>query len=187
MNIFKNIYLCLIVICLIIATGNTKNNLPGSNTLNKTNKNKSLETNLIGTHIGQHTPDFNLKDLDGKYYNLKKFENKKVVLLDFWATWCKPCKHYMTETQSFNTLFSKRGLKVIAINVEGNANEVSHYIHSYNFTFTVLLDSGNWKAKTIQLFKINSIPTYILIDKKGIIRYNGHPDEMSTNIIAKYL
>ncbi len=141
----------------------------------------------IGPNVGQVAPDFTLRDLEDNDITLSSFRGSKVVLLDFWATWCNPCVNFMPLTQSHHDEYANLGLKVLAINIEGNKNLVQSFMSQNSYTFTCLLDSGNWGAYTIGLYQINSIPRNVLIDVEGIVRFDGHPSELSTDLIENHL
>ena len=166
---------------LILNNNNSSDSNSNSDTNDNSNSNSSPGT------VGTAAPDFTLNDFDGNSVTLSSFKTNKTVLIDFWATWCGPCVTSMPHTQELHEKFKNRGLEVLAVNIEGNRANVSNFMANNNYTFTVLLDSGNWSATTIDLYNVNSIPRAIIIDKGGIIQYNGHPTYISTNMIVSNL
>lgn len=110
---------------------------------------------------------FELKGLDGELYQLSDYQGK-VVLVNFWASWCPPCIQEIPSMLRLEKSFSKRPFKVIAINVEEQKRKVSYQIKRNNMNFTVLLDP---KSKTFKQWQVKILPTSFIVDKKGTIRY----------------
>ena len=115
--------------------------------------------------INSKAPDFTLKDLAGKNVSLSSFRGK-VVLLNFWATWCPPCRD---EMPSFNKLYhelNKRGLEIIAVSTDGSVSGVKSFVEKIKVDFPVLSDADRTISKQYRVF---SMPTTFLIDKTGKI------------------
>jgi len=109
-------------------------------------------------------PDFSLKDLDGRKVGLKQFRGK-VVLLNFWTTWCSPCKEEMPPLETLHQQFKKKNFVLLAISVDyGEVKPVKEFIDKHHYTFPVLLDP---KCEVLDLFQVKGIPTTFIIDKKG--------------------
>jgi len=109
-------------------------------------------------------PDFSLKDLNGKKVELKKFRGK-IVFLNFWATWCSPCKEEMPHMEALYQQFKEKNFVLLAISVDYEGiKPVKEFINKYQYPFPVLLDP---KCETLDLFEVKGIPTTFLIDKKG--------------------
>ena len=111
-------------------------------------------------------PDFQLQDLNGQTISLSDFQGKP-VLLNFWATWCKPCVSEMPYLQEINDEWSSKGLVLIAINVGDSTSEVEEFMQNHNLSLPVLLDT---KQVVSQRYSIRYFPTSFLIDKDGIIQ-----------------
>ena len=113
------------------------------------------------------TATFNLKTLDNKFLSLSEFQGS-YVLVNFWATWCKPC---VREIPSLNNLYKKfkdKNFEIIAINIGQNAEVVNNFINTTSpIDFIILLDEN------IDLvgWKVEAIPTTFLVDDKGTIIY----------------
>ena len=113
---------------------------------------------------GKQEIDFTLNDLDRKTYNLKSFKGK-VVLIDFWATWCPPCREELPTIQKLHQQFKDKGLVVLGVNDE--KPEVARaFVQKNNFTFPVLIDDQNAVSKQYQ---VEAIPTVLIINKEGVI------------------
>lgn len=117
------------------------------------------------TLINSRAPDFTLKDMAGKNVSLSAFKGK-VVLLNFWATWCPPCR---AEMPAFNKLYNEqksRGFEVIAISTDRSVSSVKDFLEKHKVSFPVLFDGDRTAAK---LYRVFSMPTTFLIDRNGTI------------------
>ncbi|MBI5641535.1 MAG: TlpA family protein disulfide reductase [Nitrospirae bacterium] len=110
-------------------------------------------------------PDFSLKDLNGKSVSLSSFKGK-VVLLNFWATWCPSCKAEMPSLNSLYNEMKPRGLEIVAVSTDKSLNDVKGYLSKKGLDFLVLMDESRSVTKQ---YKVFSLPTTFLIDKNGII------------------
>lgn len=109
--------------------------------------------------------DFSLKDLSGDTKQLSDYRGK-VVFLNFWATWCGPCRTEMPSMERlYNTLKSK-GFEIVAVNQGEREKTVSRFITDYDLTFDVLLDGSQ---EIGSMYGARSIPTTYLIDRNGMI------------------
>jgi len=106
--------------------------------------------------------DFTLSDLQGKSWRLKDLQGK-VVLVNFWATWCPPCRKEMPDLQSLYVRFQEQGFVVLAISDEETA-KVTPFIAERAITYPVLLDPGR---KVNGLFQIEGIPKSFVYDRNG--------------------
>jgi len=116
--------------------------------------------------VGKLAPDFQLPNLEGQAMSLSDFRGKP-VLVNFWATWCPPCRAEMPYLQQVYEEWSYKGLVVLAINIGESPPTVKDFIQSGNFSFPVLLDINQDIALE---YNIRGIPTTFLIDKDGIIQ-----------------
>jgi thiol-disulfide isomerase/thioredoxin len=89
----------------------------------------------------------------------------KVVLVDFWGTWCGPCVAKLPELQPLHEKYAERGLAIIAIHSANSADSCEEFIREHKFTFPVAIDSGT----TAEEFAISAWPTYFLIDRAGTV------------------
>ncbi len=120
---------------------------------------------------GQPAPDFELMTLDGKTAVLEDYAGD-VILINFWATWCPPCKAEMPAINAFYEANQEKGLTVLGINAQEDRGTVSKFIATSGFTFPILLDSAGNVARQ---FQVNSYPTTIIVDRTGTIQtiHNG--------------
>jgi peroxiredoxin len=114
----------------------------------------------------QKAPDFRLEDLEGRKIGLKDFKGK-VVFLNFWATWCNPCKEEMVSIERLHQTFKEKDFIFLTISVDFEGRKpVKEFINKKNYTFIVLLDP---KYEVLDLYKVQRIPTTFIIDKTGKI------------------
>lgn len=124
----------------------------------------SIETAGSGIAVGVKAPDFELKTLDGKSVKLSDLQGKKVIL-NFWATWCPPCKAEMPEMQKYHEKIGDDAV-ILAVNIDPQL-KVQEFIDDMGITFTIPLDTDD----TVNtMYQVISIPTTYFIDTKGIIR-----------------
>ena len=122
----------------------------------------SLQT----VQVGRPAPEFRLADLQGKLVSLEQFKGK-VVVLDFWATWCGPCRFSMPELEKIRHEYGS-SLTVLAINLQEPLEQVREYVQSRGLTSTVLLDQD---GRVGRAYRSDAIPMQVLIDKEGIVRH----------------
>ena len=106
--------------------------------------------------------DFTLTELDGKKWTLKE-QRGKVVLLNFWATWCPPCRKEMPDLETLYKQFKDQGLVILAISDE-DADKVRPFIAEQKVTYPILLDPGR---RVNELFQIEGIPKTFVYDRNG--------------------
>ncbi len=126
---------------------------------------------------GEPAPDFSLPDRSGRSYSLANFRGRP-LLIDFWATWCGPCRKTMPEVQRLHEQYGRQ-LQVVGINIEGNSPDVLGYLDEGGYTFPVLFDSGNWDSIVALSYGVSSIPRTFLLDRIGRVLYVGHPRGLS--------
>ena len=118
--------------------------------------------------VGKTAPDFALTDLNDKPQRLSDFRGK-VVFLNFWATWCKPCREEMPSMEVLHKNFEKDGLVILAVSIDRvtTTKDIPPFIKGMNLTFPVLIDS--W-GKTDKPYKRMGVPETFIIDQQGVIR-----------------
>jgi tetratricopeptide (TPR) repeat protein/thiol-disulfide isomerase/thioredoxin/outer membrane lipoprotein-sorting protein len=138
---------------------------------------KTLEAASLAS-IGKLAADFTLPDLDGNEVKLSSLRGK-VVLLDFWATWCVPCRQQMPEFQRIHREFAGKDVVVLALDVNEPLGTVAEYIDKEKFTFPVLLANG---TDVMDRYGVHAYPTTFAIDKNGLVadvNVGGDPDSAS--------
>lgn len=118
--------------------------------------------------VGKIAPDFELPDLVDKDVRLSDFRGK-VVFLNFWATWCKPCREEMPSMEVLYKNFERDGLVVLAISIDRvtTKKDIPPFVKSLNLTFPILIDS--W-GQTDKRYKLMGVPETYIIDQQGVLR-----------------
>ncbi|XID92714.1 TlpA family protein disulfide reductase [Paenibacillaceae bacterium WGS1546] len=116
--------------------------------------------------IGYAAPAFKLTGLDGKTHELKKMRGKPVVL-NFWASWCGPCRDEAPAFDKLNRLYGDR-VQIVAVNLTAtdSAQAAKTFARDYGFTFPVVLDTD---GKVAAAYAIRPIPTTVFVDSRGMI------------------
>ena len=127
---------------------------------------KPVETAAnIGVTVGNIVPGVMLAGLDGTQ---KSFgEAGKITVINFWATWCPPCKEEMPELDKFSSQY-RDTVAFYAVNIQEPGDTVSSFLRQHKYTMPVYLDSDGTVAK---LFRVRAIPTTIVADKTGLIKF----------------
>lgn len=120
----------------------------------------------VGLERGNLAPDFELNTLDGEAVNLSDFKGER-VLLNFWGTWCPPCRAEMPDMQKFHEESDVVILAVDALETEKSVDSVHNFVEEFGVTFRVLLDE---KSNILTMYGIQSFPTTFLIDSGGKIQ-----------------
>ncbi|OGW56802.1 MAG: hypothetical protein A2Y48_10665 [Nitrospirae bacterium RIFCSPLOW2_12_42_9] len=109
--------------------------------------------------------DFTLKDINNRNISLKNFRGK-IVILNFWATWCGPCRQEMPSMERLHQQFKDRGLVILAIASGDDTKSVNSFITKYNLTFPALIDKD---LEVTDIYKVWALPTTYFINSKGQI------------------
>lgn len=121
-----------------------------------------------GPEIGKRAPDFTLQDINGKTVSLSSLRGK-VVMLNFWATWCPPCQAELPEIQRAYNFYRKRpdDVAMLLVDVGESRNKVNSFLKEKGYNLPVALDPPSEAAN---LYLVRGIPTTFFIDRDGIIR-----------------
>ncbi len=116
--------------------------------------------------LGGPAPDFWFETAQGQATSLSELEGK-IVLINFWATWCNPCKTEMPYIQQIYDEWPEEELVMLAINVGDSSDDVASFMQSNSLSFPVLLDS---QGEAATRYGIPGFPTTLFIDKKGLLQ-----------------
>ena len=112
-------------------------------------------------------PNFTLKSLTGKNLKLSEMTGN-VVLLNFWASWCGPCREEMPLLNALHNKYEPLGFTVLGVNVEEDVKNARGFLKDFPVDFPILLDSDN---KVSKQYKVIAMPTTVVIDRDGNVRY----------------
>jgi thiol-disulfide isomerase/thioredoxin len=126
---------------------------------------KLLELGISATDKKTESIDFELEDMNGNLRTLSSYRGK-LVFLNFWATWCGPCRIEMPSMQRLYNELNKDGFEIIAVDLMEDKKVVNKFLDQHNLTFPVLLDK---KGDVGALYGVRNIPTTYLIDRDGYI------------------
>ncbi|SDR10651.1 peroxiredoxin family protein [Virgibacillus salinus] len=130
---------------------------------------ESEGNNKVGLEIGNMAPDFELTTLKGKTVKLSDFRGQR-VLVNFWATWCPPCRAEMPDMEKFH---QNKDITILAINLtetESTKSDVSDFVEKFELTFPILMDET---VEVANQYQIQPIPTSYMIDSNGIIQFKA--------------
>ena len=114
---------------------------------------------------GVDAPDFELEFLDGERRALSEFRGN-VVFLNFWATWCPPCRQEMPSMQALHERYAESGLAVLAVDLQEADATVRKFVDDFHLSFSILLDT---EGRIGGMYGVRSIPTTYIIDRKGMV------------------
>jgi len=117
--------------------------------------------------ISDEAPDFTLKSLKGDNLRLEEYRGQ-VVLINFWASWCGPCRQEMPLLDRLHHRYEDTGFTVLGVNVEGDPKPAQEIVDKTKVTFPVLIDRDQ---RVSELYDLEAMPSTIVVDRDGVIRY----------------
>lgn len=122
-------------------------------------------TDSFAFSVGEKAPDFSLKDMSGRNVSLSSFKGR-VVLLNFWATWCPSCKDEMPTLNRVYKELKSSGLEVVAVSSDYSLDSLRDYLARNHFDFNILFDE---KRDVTRKYGISFLPITVLIDRNGLV------------------
>ena len=116
--------------------------------------------------VGDKAPDFELVDLEGNKQRLSDYKGEG-VFLNFWGTWCGPCKKEMPYMESQHNAFEEKGVRILAVNIQESDLKVKAFRDQYGLTFPIAIDKDK---SVLEAYNVIPLPTTFLIDKDGKIK-----------------
>ena len=121
-------------------------------------------------------PNFALQSNGGAKVSSAQYKGD-VVMINFWATWCVPCRTEMPKLEALYQRYNKLGFKLLAVNVENNPEGVKKWLAETPVSFPVLFDT---KSEVSKLYKVETMPTTVIVAKDGTMRYIHHGYQAGT-------
>lgn len=126
---------------------------------------QTLQAAEVGTEVGLEAPNFTLKDINNKELKLSDYRGRK-VFLNFWASWCPPCRMEMPDMQKLHEKYGEE-LVILAVNIGESKATALNYMMENKLNFKVLLDQNK---NTAQKYLVRGVPTSYFLDQEGIIK-----------------
>ncbi|MCF7740682.1 MAG: TlpA family protein disulfide reductase [Candidatus Marinimicrobia bacterium] len=182
----------VLIVSMILIMGCSKQEQT-EQTGQKTEQSKASAQNntMQEKFIGSEAPEFELETLSGEKVTLDQFEGK-VVLLNFWATWCPPCKKEIPDLDKMHSEHKSRGLEVVGITLNsGTPEKIQQFVNNNDMNYHVLTGEQKYTMNLAKKYdNITGIPTSFVIDRDGVVRHKWvgpRSKEQFMKIINKYL
>ncbi len=135
---------------------------------------------LLNTAVGKPFTDFEMNTPEGKPMKISDYAGKqKAVLIDFWASWCGPCRAAMPELKKIYAEYHAKGFEIVGVSLDGQEDRWKAAIKDDGLTWPHMSDLKGWNCAGAGLYGVRSIPALVLIDAKGtIVARNIHGDEL---------
>lgn len=119
---------------------------------------------------GQAAPDFALKSSSGENLRLSEYRGD-VVMVNFWATWCGPCRQEMPLLDELYSRYERVGFSLLGVNIDDDSRKAMRMVSELGVSFPVLFDA---RKEVSKLYEVDAMPVTVLIDREGTIRYVHH-------------
>jgi len=128
-------------------------------------------TSLASSDLtGQAAPDFALKSSSGDNLRLSEYRGD-VVMVNFWATWCGPCRQEMPLLDELYSRYERVGFSLLGVNIDDDSRKAMNMVSELGVSFPVLFDA---RKEVSKLYQVDAMPVTVLIDREGTIRYVHH-------------
>ena len=145
---------------------------------------KGLKTTLLGVFLGviaasslaasdlagQVAPDFALKSATGENLRLSEYRGD-VVMINFWATWCGPCRQEMPLLNELFDRYERVGFNLLGVNIDDDSRRAMQMVEDLGVSFPVLFDETKEVSK---LYQVEAMPVTVIVDREGVVRYVHH-------------
>ena len=123
-----------------------------------------------GALDGQEAPDFALKSLDGDNLRLSEYRGE-VVMINFWATWCGPCRQEMPLLDELYNRYERVGFQLLGVNIDDDPRRAMEMAEELGISFPVLFDD---RKEVSELYRVEAMPVTIILDREGVVRYTHY-------------
>ena len=120
-----------------------------------------------GSLTGQTAPDFALKSSTGENLRLSEYRGD-VVMINFWATWCGPCRQEMPLLDELHSRYERVGFSLLGVNIDDDAGKAMNMVSELGVTFPVLFDH---RKEVSKMYEVDAMPTTIILDREGTVRH----------------
>jgi len=127
-----------------------------------------------GPRVGEKAPVFSLSDMQGSEIHVADMVGKKTLAVAFWGTWCPHCRAEIPALRKLQDTYRDRGFQIVSVAVRDERDPVVKVAEEKDINYTVLLDE---KLEAAALYHLHSVPTIVVIDLEGVVRYTGHSAE----------
>lgn len=153
----------------------------------------AVSANVLSIEVGGSVPSVSIKalsNIESKEIDLSSFEGK-VVYIDFWASWCGPCKKSFPELDKLYIKHQDNGFELIAVNLDELVSDANNFLKNYPVSFPIGTDPDGISAEK---FSIKGMPSGYLLDKKGVVRHivvgfsdgeGAHLDQLISQLVAE--
>lgn len=142
-----------------------------------------VSLNLFSQMIpGKTAADLTLPDMNGKNVTLSELKGK-VVLIDFWASWCGPCRHNNPKLVKLYNKYHDKGFEIYGVSLDDNENSWKKAVHQDKLSWIQVIDENGWESSSARIYGVDMIPSSFLIDRQGIIRtINAEGPDLESNV-----
>ena len=128
-------------------------------------------TSLASSSLeGQTAPDFVLKSATGENLRLSEYRGD-VVMINFWATWCGPCRQEMPLLEELHARYERVGFSLLGVNIDDDSGKAMNMVSELGVTFPVLFDA---RKEVSKLYSVEAMPVTVLVDREGNVRHVHH-------------
>jgi peroxiredoxin len=139
-----------------------------SDATSQSSNNGAIKEGTIGLKIGQQAPDIALPDKDGNVLTLSSLRGN-YVLVDFWASWCGPCRFENPNVVRLYQKYNEKGFDVYSVSLDADRSKWLNAIEADGMNWSHVSDLKKWESSVVSLYKIDAIPMTFLLDKNGVI------------------